>query len=148
MKLEFSRKLFEKYSNFINICPVGAELFRADGQTDRQTDMTKLIVVFRNFSNAPKNNQISNFMQIHPVGAECYIRTDGHTDTKKVNSRLLQNCKRRLRNWLSQTKPHCIRNDQQYALIFNIPIFYVMAHSCFGSSLPSSGSFFDPSVLL
>jgi hypothetical protein len=46
--------------------PVGAESFHADGQTegqtererererDRQTDMTKLIVAFRNFANAPK----------------------------------------------------------------------------------------------
>ena len=39
---------------------VGAELFvRTDryinGRTDRQTDMTKLIVVFRSFANAPKN---------------------------------------------------------------------------------------------
>jgi hypothetical protein len=40
----------------------GAELFYADEQTegwtdretDRQTDMTKLIVAFRNFANAPK----------------------------------------------------------------------------------------------
>ena len=36
---------------------MGAELFhrkgRTDGQTDRQTDMTKLIVVFRNFAKAP-----------------------------------------------------------------------------------------------
>jgi len=32
---------------------VGAELFRAD----RRTYMTKLIVVFRNFANAPKNVQ-------------------------------------------------------------------------------------------
>jgi len=30
--------------------PVRAELFHADGQTD----ITKLIVVFRNFANAPK----------------------------------------------------------------------------------------------
>jgi hypothetical protein len=35
---------------------MGAELFRADGETDGQTDMTKLIVVFRNFANAPKNS--------------------------------------------------------------------------------------------
>jgi len=50
---------------------VGAELFHSDGQTDRQTDrqrdrqtnrqtegetgMTKLIVAFRNFANAPIN---------------------------------------------------------------------------------------------
>ena len=29
-----------------------------DGQTERRTDMTRLIVVFRNFVNAPKNNTI------------------------------------------------------------------------------------------
>jgi hypothetical protein len=37
---------------------MGAELFHADGQTDGRTDirtvMTKLIVAFRNFANAPK----------------------------------------------------------------------------------------------
>jgi hypothetical protein len=32
---------------------VGAKFFHADGQTDRQTDMTKLIVSFSNFENAP-----------------------------------------------------------------------------------------------
>jgi hypothetical protein len=39
----------------MKICPVGAELLHADGRIDRQTDMTKLIVAFRNFANAPKN---------------------------------------------------------------------------------------------
>jgi hypothetical protein len=42
----------------MKIRPVGAE-FLADGQTDRQigglTDMTKLIVAFRKFENAPEN---------------------------------------------------------------------------------------------
>jgi len=33
---------------------VGAELFNADEQTDRQTDMTKLVVVFRNFADATR----------------------------------------------------------------------------------------------
>ena len=33
---------------------MGAKLFRADGQTD----ITKLIVAFRNFANAPKNTII------------------------------------------------------------------------------------------
>ena len=28
---------------------------RTDGRTDGQTDVTKLIVPFRNFANAPKN---------------------------------------------------------------------------------------------
>jgi len=44
---------------FIEIHAVGAELFHADGQAggraDKQTEMTKLIFVFRNFSKAPKN---------------------------------------------------------------------------------------------
>jgi hypothetical protein len=44
---------------------MGTELLHADGQayrrtdenTDSQTDTTKLIVPFRNFSNAPKNSR-------------------------------------------------------------------------------------------
>ena len=35
-------------SDFMKIRPVGAELFHVDGQTHRQTDMTKLIVVVEN----------------------------------------------------------------------------------------------------
>jgi hypothetical protein len=49
IKLEFSQQIFEKSSNFMKIRPVGAELFHFDGRTD----MTKLIVAFRNFANAP-----------------------------------------------------------------------------------------------
>jgi len=41
--------------NFMKIRPVGAELLQADRQTDGRTDMTKLLVAFRNFANAPKN---------------------------------------------------------------------------------------------
>ena len=50
-----------KYKISLKLRPVGAELFYAD----RGTDMTTLIVTFRNFANAPKNhfrrfkNQIS-----------------------------------------------------------------------------------------
>jgi hypothetical protein len=55
----------------VTVSPVGAELLNAEGQThswtdertdtqldgrtDRQTDMTKLIVALRNSGNAPKN---------------------------------------------------------------------------------------------
>jgi hypothetical protein len=39
--------------------PVGADLFHADGEmdgrTDKQIDMSKLIVAFCNFASAPKN---------------------------------------------------------------------------------------------
>jgi len=38
----------------MKIRPVGAELFHADGRADGQTDMTKLIVSFRNFANTSK----------------------------------------------------------------------------------------------
>jgi hypothetical protein len=38
-------------SNFMKIRPVRAELFYVDGRTDKK----KLIVAFRNFANAPKN---------------------------------------------------------------------------------------------
>jgi hypothetical protein len=52
MKLGFSRLIFENYSNikFHELHPVGAEF-----HTDGHTDMTKPIVGFRNFGNAPKN---------------------------------------------------------------------------------------------
>ena len=39
----------------MKIRPVGAELFHAEGRKKRRTDVTKLIVAFRNFANAPKN---------------------------------------------------------------------------------------------
>jgi len=38
----------------MKILPLGAELFRAD----RQTDMTKLIVAFRYFPKKPKNRML------------------------------------------------------------------------------------------
>ena len=38
----------------MQIQPVGAELFHADTHTDGRTDMTKLVVAFGNFANAPK----------------------------------------------------------------------------------------------
>jgi len=34
---------------------VGADLFRVDGRTDGQTDMTKLTIAFRNFATSVKN---------------------------------------------------------------------------------------------
>ena len=59
MKFEFSRQVFEKVSNikFHQIHPVGAELFHAD----RRTDMTKLIVAFRNLGTRLKSLQNKMF---------------------------------------------------------------------------------------
>jgi len=53
MKLECYRQIFEKKTQelyFLKILSVGAELFHVDGWTDGQTDMTKVIVVFCNFT--------------------------------------------------------------------------------------------------
>jgi hypothetical protein len=44
----FSKKT--QIPNLMQICPKGAELFRAD----RRRDITKLMVAFRNFANSPK----------------------------------------------------------------------------------------------
>jgi hypothetical protein len=52
-KLKFSQKIFEKYWSikFSENPSVGAEMFDADGQME----MTKPVIAFRNFMNAPKN---------------------------------------------------------------------------------------------
>jgi hypothetical protein len=55
MKLELSRHIFENYSNIkFHENPTNGSGVVPCGRTDRQTDMTKLIVAFRNFANAPK----------------------------------------------------------------------------------------------
>jgi len=54
MKLEYSREIFQKYSNIrFYKNPSGGSRVVPCGQTDRLTDMTKLIVAFCNFANAP-----------------------------------------------------------------------------------------------
>ena len=56
MKLEFSQQIFKKCSNIKFLeNPSSGSLFVPCRQTDRQTDMTKLIVACYNFANAPIN---------------------------------------------------------------------------------------------
>jgi len=44
----------------MKIRPVGAELFRADRQTDRQTDMMmKVIISFIRFAKAPSETRVA-----------------------------------------------------------------------------------------
>jgi hypothetical protein len=59
MKLEFSRHVFGKYSKIIfHEYPYsGSELLHAGRRTNGRTAMTKQIVPFRNFVNAPKNEK-------------------------------------------------------------------------------------------
>jgi hypothetical protein len=46
---------------------VGVELFHAGGRTDRRTDMTKLIVVFRIFADAPKQKFLHVSANLKPT---------------------------------------------------------------------------------
>ena len=58
-KNEISWQISEKYSNikFHENPPSGSRVVPC-GRTDRQTDMTKLIVTFRNYTNAPKKEMV------------------------------------------------------------------------------------------
>jgi len=47
----------------MKIRPVGAELFHVERRTDERTDMTKLIVSFRNFAKALKNETLYKTLQ-------------------------------------------------------------------------------------
>jgi hypothetical protein len=50
----------------MKIFPVGAELFHADGRTN--TDMTKLVVAFHNFVNAPQMIKNTIFEDCYMLG--------------------------------------------------------------------------------
>jgi len=60
MEVELSRHIFEKHSkiNFHENLSSGSRVIPYE-RTDRQTNMTKLIVAFRNFAKAPE--KIGNF---------------------------------------------------------------------------------------
>jgi hypothetical protein len=82
MKLEFSGQISKntQKSNIIKFRQVGAELFRAaNGRTDRQTDMTKVTEVFRNFANAPKNVAIRSSTQSKILHAMLFRNILGRT---------------------------------------------------------------------
>jgi len=49
----------------MEIRQMGAESSHADGGTDGQTEMTMLIVPFRNSANAPKNTHCGNKCNSH-----------------------------------------------------------------------------------
>jgi hypothetical protein len=54
---------------------MGAELLNAD-RTDGQTDMTKLIVAFRNSANAPKNGLSLGTFQRSNAQRENHLRRE------------------------------------------------------------------------
>jgi hypothetical protein len=63
MKLEFSWQIIEKLSDIklMKICPLGAELFHADGRTD----ITVLINAVRNLANrCTKKSSVKKFRRL------------------------------------------------------------------------------------
>jgi len=68
MKLEFSRQTVEKYSNikFHDNLSCGSRVVDCG-----RTDMTNLIVAFRNFANAPKMNIQSICMLLGSFNIYC-----------------------------------------------------------------------------
>jgi hypothetical protein len=49
----------------MKIRQVGAELFHADGRTDRRTHMTQLVVAFVNFAKEPKKQYFTENIDFH-----------------------------------------------------------------------------------
>ena len=60
MKFEFSRQIFEKYSNikFHENLSSGSRVVACD-RTDGRTDMTNLVVAFRSFAKATTNQSVN-----------------------------------------------------------------------------------------
>jgi len=62
MKLQFSQQIFEKSCNFkFHENPYSGRRVFPCGKTERRTDMTKLIVAFRNFADAPKTHFLCSY---------------------------------------------------------------------------------------
>jgi hypothetical protein len=105
MKLYFLDKFSKnnQISNFIKIRPLGTELFRADGQKD-----TKLIVAFRNYTNAPKNVFHVSF---HKSTSWSLVTTEQRH----------RNCHGILKN----PRNRCIKVTQEREVMDNFWLFYL-----------------------
>jgi hypothetical protein len=68
-KIDFSQQISKNIQilNFTKIRLVEVDLFHTDGRTDGRTDMTKVIVGFRNFENAPKNEVLMRKCTLIPM---------------------------------------------------------------------------------
>jgi hypothetical protein len=63
MKLEFFRRILEKILKYQTSCKPSQWEPSYSVRMDRQTDMTKLIVAFHNFANAPKERNFLLFQR-------------------------------------------------------------------------------------
>jgi hypothetical protein len=63
MKIGFSQRIFEKYSNLKESCPVGTELFHTERRTNERTDRhDEANSRFSNFANTPKNDTLYEYI--------------------------------------------------------------------------------------
>ena len=69
-------------SSFIKIRPVEPGLFHAD----RRTDTTMLIVAFRNFANAPKNEILFKMRQCSNLNIVCAVRRVCNNNINQLRS--------------------------------------------------------------
>jgi hypothetical protein len=96
MKVEFSIEMFEKFSNikFHGKLSIGSPVVPC-GQRGRKTDMTNLIVDFRNFANAPKKRYITQ--NVH--GEESLLQSSPlviyftHLCYSARQNKIMENCK-------------------------------------------------------
>jgi hypothetical protein len=77
MKLVFSGEFSKntQVSNFMKICPVGAESFCADGRTDRHDEGSS----FRNFANTPKKTNRKDLCMV-------MIVVEYWNETERINT--------------------------------------------------------------
>jgi len=72
----------------MKIPPLGAQLLHEVGGVDGETDMRKLIVVFRSFAKAPKNDQVLCGVQVgNCLGTDMRRNIDNTSTAQYVGSK-------------------------------------------------------------
>jgi hypothetical protein len=74
---DFSRQIFEKYYFNFHENPASGSRVVPCGRADGLTDMMKIIVAFRNFSNSPVKESTAVFLILfisQPTSPPCYTR--------------------------------------------------------------------------
>jgi len=78
----------------MKIPPVGAEIFHAGGRTDGQTDMMKLVVAFRSFANAHRQEMSFQNRYVIYCGISCRKAIRLRTAHRKQTSSRTKGCTR------------------------------------------------------
>jgi hypothetical protein len=107
MKHAFSRLRFEKYSNIkFHENPTSGRRVVSCRWTDKRIDMAKLTVAFRNFLNAPANQNIYMYKQPTPSGGRNKIQRKNNMAREKISSHA--------RNCIHRDKINDVRHVKNY----------------------------------